>query len=228
MNFAVRTPTVTATQSYSLVIRDIFFDAVKRMPFFQGFTARKSKYYQVQPENIPYLGIYIINEDMVPDGDANAGNIGFIHTLRLGFSVVIQNNDPEVSELKMDQAFWAIMNGLWTDQYICNMLDTQAYGHPEQALPNPDNVRFEGIPRATRRHMYGDNKLTNEMPYCELQYDVSVLYRTDFAPVITDTLDHLHIEMVPMSKAGDVPSAEEVERVEAVWDLTSDPSPETP
>jgi hypothetical protein len=222
MNIAVRTPTITATQSYSLVIRDIFFEAVKKMPFFANFKASKSKYYQVQPETIPYLGIYIIGEEMVPDGDANAGNIGFVHTLRLGFSVVIQNNNPELSEQKMDEAFWAIMNGLWTDQYVCNMLDTQAYGHPE-GIPNPDNVRFEGIPRASRRHLYGDNKLTNESPYCELQFDVSVLYRTDFAPVITDELRQIHIDMVPMNKAGTVPPADEVERVEAQWDLFVEP-----
>jgi len=224
MNIAVKTPTITATQSYSLVIRDIFFEAVKRMPFFEGFTARKSKFFQIQPEHIPYLGIYIIGEEMVPDGDANAGNIGFIHTLRLGFSVVIQNNDPEFSELKLDEAFWTIMNGLWTDQYICNMLDTQSYGHP--GIDNPDNVRFEGIPRASRRHLYGNNSSTNETPFCELQYDVSVTYRTDFVPVIIDDLEHIHIDVVPMAKDGTVPPADKVERVDVEYDLTAEPPTE--
>ena len=36
---------------------------------------------------------------MLPDGDVNAGAIRFSHTLRIGFSVMIANNDQVVAEL---------------------------------------------------------------------------------------------------------------------------------
>jgi len=214
-------PTITLTQSYSLVLRDLFFDAVMKMPFFTGFTGRKSKMLQVQPLDLPYFGIYIIGEDMVPDGDLNAGNIGFIHTLKLGLSVIIQNNNPDQSELKLDQAFWAIMNGLWTDPYLTNMLDTRGYG--QQANYNPDNVRFEGIPRAARRHVWGDIKQTNEWPYCELQYEVAVVYRTDFSPLTPDDLDRIYVETIPLGPTGEISSADEVQRISTVYGLNVGP-----
>ena len=91
---------ITDKQSYSEVLRDVFFARVVTLPFFAGFKARRCKMLQVQPEHIPYLGVYLIDEQMVPDGDANAGCIRFTHTLRIGFSVIIENNDPLAAELK--------------------------------------------------------------------------------------------------------------------------------
>jgi hypothetical protein len=207
---------ITDTQSYSLVIRDIFFDAVQGVPFFVNFTKRRCKQLQVQPQDLPYLGVYIVDELMVPDGDLNAGEVRFHHTLRIGFSVVIQNNDPIESELKLDQSFWAIMQRIWPDQYIMNRLDTMAYGHPTQTMPNPDNVRVEGIARGTRRHVWGSNQLNNEMPIAEMQYDVSCIYRTNWPPVITDNLNIIQVESQP--ETGDPPNM--VQSITSVYDFT--------
>ena len=52
------------------------------------------------------------------------------------------NNDPEACEEKLDQAFWVIMNRLWRDQYLMNMIDTRAY---PGGVGNPDNARIEGV-----------------------------------------------------------------------------------
>jgi hypothetical protein len=210
--------TITLTQSYSLVIRDIFFDAVSGVPFFANFTKRKSKMLQVQPQDLPYLGVYILDEQMTPDGDINAGEIRFTHTLRIGFSVIILNNDPVASEVKLDQAFWAIMQRLWPDQYIMNLLDTMAYGHPA-LMSNPDNVRVEGISRGVRRHVWGDTKLSNELPLAEMQYDVSCVYRTNWPPVITDNLNIIQVE----SEFGDPPGT--VQHVVSVYDFTATQPP---
>jgi hypothetical protein len=210
-------------QSYSLTIRDIFFDAVSDIPYFATFTKRKSKLFQIQQEDLPYLGVYIMDEQMTPDGDLNAGEVRFIHTLRLGFSAMILNNDPVEAEVKMDQAFQAIMLRLWPDQYIMNRLDTLPYGHPELEHNNPDNVRVEGISRGARRHIWGNSNFTNETPYAEMQYDVSCVFRTSWPPVITDDLLHIHVETVPLRHDGTVPPADEVERIISEYDLEAGP-----
>ena len=181
--------TVTATQSYSWVIRNVFFDTLKASPFFTGFTARKTKMLQIQPENLPFLGVFIVDEVQLPDGDANAGHIAFIHTLRLAISVMIQNNDDVACEAKLDQAYWAINNTLWRDPYIMNMLDTWRPG----VGGNPDNTRVESIDRGVRRHMFGNAGLDNETPIAELQYELTVRHRAEFAPVITDDLLKIHL-----------------------------------
>jgi len=208
---------ITDTQSYSQVLRDVFFARLVTLPFFAGFKARRSKMLQIMRETIPYLGVYIVDEGMAPDGDGNAGHIKFVHTLRLGFSVIIHNNDAVAAELKLDEAFWAIMNGLWRDPYITNMLDTW---NPATASGTPDNTRFEAVVRGNRKHVWGSAGLNNELPYGELQYEASVTYRSEFAPVITDDLLHIHVETVPLAKDGTVPAADVVQRIISEYEFT--------
>jgi hypothetical protein len=181
---------VTDTQSYSLVIRDVFYDAVAGDPFFANYTKRKTPMLRLQPELLPYLAVYFVDEDMAPDGDFNAGAIRFSHTLQIGFSVMLANNDPVSTELMLDAAYWRIMNRLWTDQYILNLLDTT---NPNTGASNPDNVRIEGITKGRRRFVFGGAALANETPVSELQYTVSVFYRSIWSPVITDDLEEIAV-----------------------------------
>ena len=201
---------ITDTQSYSIVLRDAMFAILVTLPFFAGFKARRTKMLKVQPENIPYLGVYIIDENMLPDGDANAGDIRFSHSLRLGFSVIIENNDPVAAELKLDQAFWAIMNGLWRNDGLTNMLHSAS----------PDNTRFEGITRGTRKHVWGATALNNEKPLGELQYEATVFYRSQFSPPIPDDLLRIHVETVQLGSDGEIPPPEEVQRIISEYEFT--------
>jgi hypothetical protein len=206
---------VTDVYSYSKVIRDVFFDVLRTAPFFAEFYSRKSKALQIQPQHLPYFGVYIVDEQMVPDGDPNHGFIGFIHTLRLGFSVIVVNNDPPACEDKLDQAFWTIMNRLWRDQYITNMWDTRSY---PGGIGTPDNTRIEGVARGTRRHVWGNATFSQEIPLGELQYEASVIYRTMFDPIIDD--DFLRMHMTTGIKIGE--TEEEMARrpqVQAVYDF---------
>jgi hypothetical protein len=183
---------ITDTQSYGLVIRDVFHDALAlREPFFANYTVRKTRMLQVQPELLPYLGVYIIEEQMLPDGDPNATQLRFSHTLRIGFSVMVAQNDPASAEVAIDAAYWRIMNRLWTDQYIMNLLDTH---NPHDGSENPDNTRIESITRGLRRHVFGNAQLTNETPIAELQYDVSCFFRTIWWPDITHDLREMDLK----------------------------------
>jgi hypothetical protein len=182
---------VTDTQSYSLVIRDIFYDALDRDAFFANHHKRKTKMLVSQPPLLPYLGVYIIDETMTPDGDSNATCIRFSHSLRIGFSAIVANNDQVVAEKQIDAAFWRIMNVLWTDQYILNLIDTY---NPHLGVGNPDNTRIESITRGTRRHVFGSSQFNNETPLAEVQYDVTCFYRTMWWPDITDTLDEIDVK----------------------------------
>lgn len=210
---------ITDTQSYSEVLRDIFFARAVTLPFFRDFKARRSKMLMVQPEHIPFLGVYIIDETMMPDGDANAGCIRFVHTLRIGFSVIIENNNPVAAELKLDAAFWALMNGLWRDPFITNMLDTW---NPRDGVGTPDNTRFEGVVRGMRKHVWGNAGQNNELPIGEMQYDASVLYRADYAPIITDDLERIHVETVPLAHDGTIPAADVVQRIISEHEFTAE------
>jgi hypothetical protein len=223
MNIAVPrlvSPETITVQSWSFVIRDMFFDKLVETPFFAGFTARKSKALQILPQQLPYLGVYFVNEDMSPDGDLNAGEIRFTHMLKLGFSVMVVNNDPVVSEAKLDQAFWTIMNTLWRDPYLTNRLDTRSY---PGGIGTPANVRIEGVSRGTRRHVFGNAGLNNETPYAEMQYEATVKYGADYGPIITDDFLHMHVETVQPNADGTIPAPDEVQRIITEYEFEPPP-----
>lgn len=213
------TATSTAVFSHSIVIRDMLLAKLVAAPFFTGFTIRKSRQLQVQPQYLPYLGCYIISEEMDKDGDINTGEIRFTHHLKLGFTVAVVNNNPEACEEKLDQAFWTIMNTLWRDPYLMNFIDTRAY---PGGVGNPDNTRIEGVEKGSRRHRFGTAGLNNETPIGELQYDATVMYRAYYEPIITDDLLQIHMETVPLATDGTVPPADEVQRVISFYDFTTE------
>lgn len=174
---------ITETQSCAFDIRDTFFEAVSGDAYFANYTAKKNRMLQVQPDLLPYLGVYLVEEQMTPDGDANAGCIRFSHTARIGFSVIVVNNDRDVAEAASDKAYLKIQTILYTDPQIMNVLHNA----------NVENVGIESIQRGTRKHVYGNTGQNNETPFIEMQYEVYVFFRSEWYPDITDTLDTIHV-----------------------------------
>jgi hypothetical protein len=207
MNAHVRTlppDGITATQSYTWVLREVFIDKLTSLTFFSGFNLRRTRRVVIKAADLPVLGVYIIDESMVPDGDGNAGHLAFVSMSRIGFQVIIANNDEAAAESKLDAAYWQMMNGLWRDAYITNLLTSKA----------PDNVRLESIMRGVRRHVWGAVGLNNETPVAELQYEASILFRDEFAPSITDDLTSIHEQTgFPADHDGSVDSVDQVEVV---------------
>jgi len=192
----------TNTQSYAWVLREIFLNKLSSLSFFSGFTIRRTRRVAIQStQDLPVLGVYLVDEISQPDGDGNAGHIRFVNTCRIGFQVVIANNDEAAAESTLDQAFWQIMNGIWRDAGITNLI----------LAKTPDNVGFESVMRGTRRHVWGTAGLNNEMPVAELQYEASILYRDEFAVPVTDDLTSIYEQTnFPNDNSGDPAGVEQV------------------
>lgn len=170
------------TNSYAMIIRDGILERLKVLPYFKDFKFARSKQMQVQPTWLPYVGAYLIDETMTPDGEYNVGDIRFRHALRLGFSVVIKNNDPDETEDKLDAGFWAIMNGIMRDPSLVNLI--------ESGLPS--NARIEGFSRGMRKHNYHPAQ-GHELPIGELQLDLTCGFRVDWPPLVLDDLLKVHV-----------------------------------
>ena len=187
MNVLARLPAgITNTQSYTWVLRETFLATLQ--PLFPGYTFLRNNQDRVQVWQLPVLGVYLVSEKMVPDGDWNAGDVRFIHDFQIGFSVIIANNDSDLVEQKLDAAFWTVMYGLWPNLQLMNMLYSTT----------PDNTRFEGVMLGTRRHSFGATGKDNETPVAELQYEITCRYRTEWPPVIIDDLKTIHVTVVPV------------------------------
>jgi hypothetical protein len=214
----VTDPGVSDVQSYTHIIRNVFFDALDSDPFFASYTRRKNRMLAVQHELLPYLGVYLIDEPMTPDGDSNAGNIRFVHAPRIGFSAMVVNNDQDVCETQLDAIFRHIEKRLWEDPYINNVLDTW---NPHTGKGNPDNVRFESIDRGLRKYIWGNASLNNQTPIGELQYDVTVRHRSYEQPGPFDDLTT--IDLTTGIKPGETPE-EMAQRQQIHRVYTFDPS----
>ena len=207
----------TTTNSYALVIADALFQRVKVMPFFASFAKKSGNWaLRIQPQDLPFVGVYFVEESTGPDGDANAGDIRFLHTVSIGFSVIVKNNDPAAAELTLDSAFWTILNGLLRDNTLTNYWKTNL----------ADNTRIEAWPAYKRAHKYGAVGLQNELPIAELQWELRVIFRSNEYPIISDDLLNIHVETVPLADDGTVPDAAEVERI--ISEYTFDPTKKAP
>jgi hypothetical protein len=168
--------------SYSLIIKNEILARLKLVPTFASIKKfATSPMRQIQAEHIPYLGCYLLEELLEPDGDGNAGEPRFTHAVKIGFTVVIENNNPDVAEQNLDAAHWAIMNLLHDPRW-----------HVFKMPPPFKPVRIESITKGTRKHIYGNASKDNETPVAELQMDLTYRHRTRFEPIITDTLDSIH------------------------------------
>jgi hypothetical protein len=171
------------TQTPALIMRDAIYERVKAMPFFAGFTFAKNKMLRVQPADLPYCGIYKINELMLPEGDPNAGDIRLRDSARYGFSVIIVDNENEDGEATLDAAFAEITNGLLTDTTLTGF----------------NHKLLQGITRVESMNVYGSVALDNETPVLELQVDITAdLGTAIFKPTIVDDFITLHVDARPI------------------------------
>lgn len=207
--------------SYAAIIRDILFAHTVTMPFFEGYTARRSKQLPIAPYHLPYLGVYFNGETRRSDGDWNHGEVDFIHDISIGFSVQMQDNDPIHLENKLHQAWRVLDEGLWPDQYMMNLLYTY---NPHTGTQNPENMRIEGI-RSSRADinigLIGDN----ETPFGELQFEPVIVLRSIWPPYISDDLLLIHTETAPMvGKPGAMhPPEDEVKRIITKYEFHPSP-----
>jgi hypothetical protein len=168
----------------ALIVRDRIRSKIAAMPFFSTFHFSTNKALQIQPENIPFAGIYFIEKTDLPDGDANVAEVRFRETVRYGISVIVQNNDAEAAENKLDEAMAAI-NTLFKDPKFYNW----------EGLWKNGEVAIQAFLRGSETHQFGSVGAENEMPIAELRYDLTcdlgVIY---YEPDVPDDLQSIHVK----------------------------------
>lgn len=175
-----KTPRVArTTRSYPMLLRDGILDRVKAMPYFANFTFSSNKMLQIQAQSLPFCGVYLIQETMSPDGDADAGEPRFRTMVRIGFSVIIVNNDPDAAEYQLDRAMQALTGGLFSDP----------------TLYHNDQFQIQGYVAGIRNHVFGAAGADNETPIAELRFELTCdLGTIDYPPIVLDDLEVIHVK----------------------------------
>ena len=169
--------------SYSFIIRDGLLQRIKAIPTFQTIKRfATTKALRIQPEHLPFFGCYIMDEQLRPDGDADAGEPRFVCEVKLGFSVMLANTDDAVAENNLDTAYWTLMN----------LLTYQGWHKFPMPAPFPP-VEIEGVQRGVRTHHFGNVGINNETPVAELRLDLTFRHRVMFEPIVPDLLERINV-----------------------------------
>jgi hypothetical protein len=174
--------------SESLIIKAGILERLKLVPPFNipGTTYRGSSARAIMPEHVPYLGCYLVDETMGPDGDFNCAEPKFRHQLVLGFSYIIQDNDIDAVDDTLDAAHHSIMKLLHDPKW-----------HKFPVADSATPIEIEGITGVTRSHHYGNlGPNQNLMPIAELRMQITYVHRTYFLPVITDLFELMHFTVI--------------------------------
>lgn len=211
------------TQSYSWIIVNAIYDRLSSSSFYTSYACKRiSSALPIEAGiQIPFLGVFLGEENMIPDGDEGAGDIRFIHNIQIGVQVVVKNNDPVAMQATLDQASWFVLNQLLRDNTFTNRLKTNL----------PDNVSIEGVPRINiRPDVWGLTGAKNETPVGERLFWLSFKLRTAWSPTDFDDL-----EMIVTTTAfppGDSTAQANTQQVKIVYEFNPDsvptPLPPTP
>ena len=176
-------------RSYQIMVRDGALDRLRMMPWFASFSFSSNKNLQIQPQNIPFCGVYFLSQTDTPDGDANVGEPRFRSSVVLGFSVIVQNNDAAEAEYKLDTSYQAIVRGLLCDHTFY------------------DNKQFkiQAFTRAVRQHVFGHTGKENEMPIAELRLEITCdLGTITYEPIVPDMLETVRMDSKPLADSDDI------------------------
>jgi hypothetical protein len=189
------------TNTYAFIVRDAILQRLEGLPFFSnGWTFATTTEFQIQPENIPFCGVYFVSENATPDGDANTGEVRHRVVVRIGISVIVQSHEPEHAELELDKATLAIMGKLFADPTLY---------HSKDAL-------IQAFPTYERTHQFGNAGSENELPIAELRLHINCdLGTVMWPPTVNDYLRVIHVKTA-FPIGGDT---EAVQQVEVEYDI---------
>jgi hypothetical protein len=193
------------SQSYSHIILNAIYDRLSSSSLFVNFPCKRiSSALQIQSDiQIPFIGVFLGEENMTPDGDLNAGDIRFEHLIQIGIQIVVKNNDPVAMQALLDRASWFALNQLLRDNSFTNRLTTSL----------PDNVTIEGVPRVYfRPDVWGTTTGMQETPVGERCFWFTFKLRSEWYPT-----DFPELERITVTTAfpigGDTAGVEQVKIV---------------
>jgi hypothetical protein len=171
-------------------------ERLKQFPFFSKFTFRMAQSYQVQPNDLPYFGIYMLPENQAADGAYNVGEPRLRSETTIGLSVILRNVQADELETALDTAFDVIMIGLLQDPSFIG-------------FPPAGEYWIEGVTKVRRQYVFGNIGSNNETPIGELRVEFTFVTKYDYPPNVVDDLDLIVLETV-------YPSLEAYERTQQV------------
>jgi hypothetical protein len=180
--------------SQQRIIRDGVLERVKAFEQFTTFKFSADPSHQVQPYEVPYIGVYLMPEEVNYDGAWNLTEPHFTNDADIGISVILANNDGAELDDNLDNAYDLITDGLLTDPTLMGFETI---------------YKIEGVKKISRQHLFGVTGSTNEMPIGELRMTWRFTFRSYYPPVIRDDLKLIVIKTL-YPTVEDAPATQQV------------------
>jgi hypothetical protein len=179
------TAPIVHVHSYSYFIKLRLIERMKLIPPFNTATKFvRSNARPTQPEHIPFVAVYFMEENLSPLGDLNHAEPKFTAHLKLGISYIIQNNNPDVAEDILDAAHWSFMKLLHDPSWSRFVIEGEAKPY-----------QIEGISAGSHDRIYGN--LSNETPIAEMRMEMTYVHGFDFEPIPLDLFEIFHMTTIP-------------------------------
>jgi hypothetical protein len=209
------TGTILDTQSYAWVLLDWIFQRLANDPFFVNFAVtRISSALPVELwSQVPFLGVFLYDEPLSPDGAMNETTVKLTHTVQIGFQIILRNNDSVKLLQDIDATSWAILRMLLRDDSLTNMFDTGS------------GVSFEGVARGrVSKPRYGLAGSRNETPIAERVVDLVFQFATLWEPYGFDDLERITVE-TGFPIGGTDAERDAIQQVKIVYEFNPDSVP---
>jgi len=210
-----QTGTIFDTQSYSWVLLDWIFTWLAADPFFTNFAVKRiASALPVEVWNqVPFLGVFALDEPLTPAGEINETTIKFTHNLQIGFQIILRNNDSAQLIKDIDAVSWHIMRTLFRLDALTNMFDTGS------------GVTLNGLPRGrVSKLRYGLSGNKNENPIAERVLDIVFQYVSEWSPYGFDDLERITVR-TGFPIGGTDAERDAVQQVTMVYEFNPDSVP---
>ena len=158
---------------YAIMLADTAYDLLVAEFGARFKTYRKTPMMQVNPGDLPMLGVYILREQGAAIGNANHTEPRFQNTLTLGVSGAIHADTD--------------------DQNKFYVLERSMAEVADALLSNPRFVKLtEGFPSADRISQYAK---VGETTLFEIRVELQVAYSSWFPPKVDDDFNTLHVTL---------------------------------
>jgi len=180
--------------SYSFLLLNAIYNRLASSSLFAGFAVKRiTRALPLEASyQLPAIGVFVGNETAVSDGEFNATNIRFNHTVPIGIQIVVKDNDSVAMQQTLDQAKWFVINQLFRDNTLTN------FYKPSLTGPSPSkNFHVEGIPRLRIPSPEWGRDSKSETPMGMQLIEATYQYGTSFNPTNFDDLKEIAVTAFP-------------------------------
>lgn len=170
--------------SLATQIRDAAFNRVTKAITFKS--TRKTPFPTLQSDQLPGLGVFLMRENMTPDGDANTVNPRYQVDTVISFAVIDEASKPDVLEGSLDGFVDLIETTLLCDGTFLDLRD--ASNHPI----------IEAVSAVSRTYNFPRE---GETYFMEARLQLTFQYRVFFEPVAPNLLRSIVTTIQPRGNA---------------------------